>query len=103
MFVEMAANRTNLKQRELAALKEENALKALSRDDYHIHILTEQERSLFETALPLLLGPIEKKLAKPFLKWRQIKELELRIVEYCPKFIYRRRNSCFHMNILSLV
>ena len=46
MFVVMAANRTTLNQRELAALEEEDVLKELSPDDYHIHILTEEERSL---------------------------------------------------------
>ena len=68
MFVEMAANRTNLKQRELAALKEENALKALSRDDYHIHILTEEGQSLFETTLTVAAKPYRGIIGKTILE-----------------------------------
>ena len=68
MFVEMAANPTNLKQRELAATKEENALKALSRDDYHIHILTEEERSLFETNLTVAAKSYREIIGKTILE-----------------------------------
>ena len=68
MFVEMAANCTTLKQRELAALEEENVLKALSPDDYHIHTLTEEERSLFETALTVATKPYREIIGKTILE-----------------------------------
>ena len=68
MFVGMAANCTTLKQRELAALEEENVLKALSPDNYHIHILTEKERSLFETALTVAAKPYREIIGKTILE-----------------------------------
>ena len=65
--VTAAALHATLKQREIAVIEEEVVLKKFSPDNYKIHKLTDEEKSLFEDALITPTKPYREKIGKSTL------------------------------------
>ena len=65
--VTAAALHATLEQRKIAAIEEEVVLKKFSPDNYKIHKLTDEEKSLFEDALITPTSPYREKIGKATL------------------------------------
>ena len=65
--VTAAALHATLEQRKIAAIEEEVVLQNFSPDNYQIHKLTDEEKSLFEDALITPTSPYREKIGKATL------------------------------------